>query len=148
MSELLKLAERCEQATAEQQRELLAEAWTLTHGKPPRANRGGDNPENKFVALLNAEGFESAAMMLVPEGWGKMVGDYWVDFEKKPPFVAECYDLSRVAQDDFADGELIQTWAHTPALALCAAALRAIHSTSTPGTRLPLTTAPGQIDEA
>jgi len=28
------------------------------------------------------------------------------------------------------------------------AALRAIHSTSTSGTRLPLTTAPGQIDEA
>ena len=37
--------------------------------------------------------------------------------------------------------------AHAANCFTAAAALRAIHSTSTPGTRLPLTTAPGQIDE-
>lgn len=64
---LLELADRCEAATAEQQRELLEAAWAAIHGSLPRRNRGGHNAENSFVSMLDAKAYESAAMTLVPE---------------------------------------------------------------------------------
>lgn len=70
MTNLLTLAAQIEQATEGQQREMLEAAWHEIH-------RGGYGPEgswdtcrkcDQFKAMLAAKAYESAAMMLVPEG--------------------------------------------------------------------------------
>ena len=65
-----------------------------------------------------------AAMTLVPEGWCKTVADYWCESDDKPPFFADCGDLPAVKRGD-KDAVIVEAYANTPALALCAAALRA-----------------------
>lgn len=70
------LAERVERAGADQQGQMLERAWeTLAEhsaefrrfatAHPPR---GFDNNAGKFSMMLDAMAYESAAMMLVPEG--------------------------------------------------------------------------------
>lgn len=74
MTDLEKLAARCEQATADEQPELLIEAFEAIHGPKPPLVHGGSaervawlNRFNPFYQMLNSNAFESAAMMLVPE---------------------------------------------------------------------------------
>lgn len=62
-AELEALAERVEQATAEEQREMLWLAFCSLY--PPPAGVC----VTSFLRKLDAEAYESAAMMLVPVGW-------------------------------------------------------------------------------
>jgi hypothetical protein len=117
MSALLELAERCEAATAEQQRELLEDAWAAIHGRAPRRNRGGDNAVNRFVSMIDAKAYESAAMTLVPEGLHFGLGDF---YDIKCAW-AWCGRMSGTLAIDEEIGS-----AATTALALCAAAMRAL----------------------
>lgn len=110
---LLKLAERAEQATADGQAAVLREAFEAIHGPKPSRVHGG-SPEltiwlslfNPFFYMLEAKAFESAALTLVPKGVG------WALFDGKTVLTPD-----KGAQF-FGD-------AATPALALVAASLRA-----------------------
>ena len=75
MDRLIELAERVEQASEHDQRELLIEAFKAIHGEKPRRPTGG-SPEwlawlhlfNPFFKKLEARASLDAAMSLVPEG--------------------------------------------------------------------------------
>lgn len=112
MSALLELAERCEQATADEARQLLIDARELVFPHP--LNGGPSTPESvvrraTFDAYVNCmkPALLDAAMTLVPEGMAWVMG---VDVTGK-----------HFANVDFA----ARREGATPALALCAAALRA-----------------------
>ena len=116
---LLALAERVEAATATEQREMLEAAFVAVHGPKPERVHGG-SPEllawlalhNPFFALLQAGGFLDAAMSLVPSGHTfDMVSHLDVA-------TVRIFDRTGPVTDCRA--------AATPALALTAAALRAI----------------------
>jgi hypothetical protein len=117
-SRLKELAAKCEQAAADEQADLLREAFILVHGPKPERLLGG-SPElatyldhlNPFVRLINNGGFLDAAMTLMPEGW------VWVvDAVGR----ASCFKPDSAKPWPRAGGVT-----NTPALALCAAALRA-----------------------
>lgn len=118
MSELLKLAERCEKASGPD-RELFWQAYEAVFGK---ANAeiidqfpGHKMPDTweRFRKLLDAGGFLDAAMTLVPEGYSYGAGTTF--YERKGWAYCIEYGASGFKNIDAA----------TPALALCAAALRA-----------------------
>jgi hypothetical protein len=71
-----------------------------------------------FTASLDA------ALSLVPKGWAFTVARWWCDGDDKPLFYADCADLVKIQADE--DGEIMEGRALTPALALTAAALRAM----------------------
>jgi hypothetical protein len=116
MSELLKLAKRCEKATGPD-RELdamIAETIGEKHGR----ETGWCNSENddyyvidECAALYTAS--LDAAMTLVPEGWGQF------DVDATAPELGIDWTLHGPERRE-AKGT-----AAAPALALCAAALRA-----------------------
>ncbi len=95
--------------------------------------RGGEWAKDRWFGKLGTLQYQApdytgsldSAMSLIPEGWGFMVGDYFVDFEERPPMISEVYDLARVRADDCSDDEIMKAWAETKPLALVAAALRA-----------------------
>lgn len=124
MDSLLQLAERCEAAEASEQRALLDEAFDAALG-PRRVDKGGwtcwHDQWLRYRKMLNAEAYESAAMMLVPEGWH--TGAYYQGPSGQP---------HRWILRTIRDGETFyrgkEAKAAAPALALCAAALRARHS--------------------
>jgi hypothetical protein len=102
---LEELAAKCEQATAEQQAQLLREAFYAlfpAYLVEPRRDR---SRKSRFIKMIDANAFESAAMMLAPEGW------QWRLEARNAKLQAGDLVIA-------ADGA-------TPALALCAAALRA-----------------------
>ena len=105
-TKLLELARRAEAASAGEQREILEAAGGLICGRT-RSGLPGRN-FYRFISMLDAEAYESAAMMLVPEG-------PWWSVQRFP-----CGDgyLASVGNDDERRGA-------TPALALVAASLRA-----------------------
>lgn len=76
--ELLALADRCEKADASKQPELLVEVWDAINGIVPMDWK---NPAHKaffrFWNMLQAEAYIDAALMLVPEGWSRSIGDLW-----------------------------------------------------------------------
>lgn len=109
MRDLLELAAACEAATGPDEYELIRDSWVAIHGD--EANW------HPFIDILGAGGGLSAAMTLVPEGWhlalyspGQMGGHLWYATLDPPKF-----DHDHETQSDAA----------TPALALCAAALKA-----------------------
>jgi hypothetical protein len=110
--ELLELAERCEAATGPD-RELDAEiASTLGWANVGPGNRGGRcgrSPEGTWKTVPRYTASLDAAMTLVPEGW-----DWELEF----------IGGTSVANMLLARGTFNGA-AQTPALALCAAALRA-----------------------
>lgn len=67
---LLALAERCEQASAEDQYDLIGDTWDAIgpRSRPSPALSGA------FGAMLDASAFESAALLLIPAGgaWRKL----------------------------------------------------------------------------
>ena len=110
----LAMAERVEQAGPEQQRELLGDAWELIAPLafgPLCADRAA-----RFDSLLDAEGFESAALLLVPDGWGYMVAAHDTGPEA---FAAGCFPFE--GDEAGQCGAL----ARAAGLAIGAAALRA-----------------------
>jgi hypothetical protein len=112
---LIALAERVEAASADEQATLLIEAFDLIdwRSKPGAAGSVRYNPRwFKFDKMIRAEAYESAAMMLVPEGMGYGVAD--------PKNGVRPSGLIFDGQ-----GLAIERRAATPSLALTAAALRA-----------------------
>lgn len=115
MSGLLELAERCEKATPEQQGQLIEQAWDVLAEESAEfrafalstPESGFENCAAKFGMALDARAYESAALMLVPEGWE------WAYLDKKAI-------VRKSGSWSHSFGE-----ASTPALALYAAALRA-----------------------
>lgn len=106
---LLELAERCEKASADEQRALIWECGLALR-------RAGD----RMRALFDAGGFESAALTLVPEGW-----DTHLHIHATIDGSALAFLTDRGWLNEKPDGRLLQADAATPALALCAASLRA-----------------------
>ena len=122
MSELLKLAERCEAATAGYQRRLLSEAYREIFGGPECITidrwPGYQSPRwDAFHKKLEAEAFLDAAMTLVPEGWT-------YEAYQGPSGQPHRWKLRTIGDGDKFYTE-VEAKAATSALALCAAALRA-----------------------
>lgn len=106
------LIERIESARAESERLFEDAFWAIN---PAYADIRG------FRELLDAKAWLDAALTLVPEGWDITLR--FVRLEPKQPSMAMLTDQAWVYDQD--DGLLIQGDAATPALALCAASLRA-----------------------
>lgn len=140
MSDLLKLAERVEAGSADDQHRMIeqAAAHLALHQLWPA--RGDDTAlAAKFYAFLNVGAFESAAVLLVPEG---------LSFEMRSSGTGDAgqatvWDPMRIPGD--------REWrvydCKAPALALAAAILRACDSGRSPkgGDRL---RAPGEADQS
>lgn len=112
---LLELAARCETAERPDQ-ELFDTAFVAVHGpKPPRVHGGSTDlgnwlaSYNRFYDLMKSEAWLDAALMLVPERgvWTVASASAAID---AGPYAAVDEHIAEAA---------------TPALALCAAALRA-----------------------
>lgn len=121
---LLDLARRCEAAEADEQRGLLMEAWDAIHGPRPKfskANAYRSDSEwsvwydrrGTYTRMLGVGAYESAAMSLIPEGhaWDLAVSSTAI--------------AARVYPDGAEDVDDARVGCTTPALALCAASLRA-----------------------
>lgn len=102
---LVELAERCEAATATEQEALLREAGRLVLRDEARLGA--------FICMLGADAFESAAMALLPEFM-----PFHLDRDRNDLL---CY--ASIWQVNRLVGWSLK--ASTPALALCAACLRA-----------------------
>ena len=104
--DLLKLAERCEQATGPN----FALELAIFSALKPREYPSVPRPYSASI---------DAAMTLVPEGALWLIGsEPW----GKP--WARCYHVERAMEQPEGYGDAVE--AATPALALCAAALRAL----------------------
>jgi len=132
-AELLELAGRVEEGERSDQEQLLTEAFEAIKG--PLSTRKGSivchHPEwFAFQKMLRALAYESAALALVPEGWVRGVEE-WPD-----PNGAHSRAWLKQTSTSRMGKRLI--WGHasddafvevkhavTPALALCAASLRA-----------------------
>lgn len=101
---LNELADRCEKATADEQHELLQQAGTFVLER-------GTEAWTAFNRAMHGFCYLDAAMTLVPEGWRRLLSERddgsWVVSLLR-------HDAKEREQGDAA----------TPALALCAAALR------------------------
>lgn len=123
------LIARLEAATADQQRELLIEAFEAFHPYPgPRhylvteIDWSWDRMRDRFMRMLDAEAYESAALTLVPEG-------YAVEVSLWPKQTSHCEIIgTHLRNDEYwhtgKDGKW-RSQAATPALAIVIAALRA-----------------------
>ena len=128
---LVELAERCEKATAEETGAILREAFEAIHGPKPDRILGG-SPQldawlklfNPFSALLRAGGFLDAAMTLVPEGMRE--NRYYLAIEQVWHEATGWEARFDTPADECGRGDTILAKAATPALALCAAALKAL----------------------
>ena len=118
------LAARIEAAEAGEQRELLEEAWEECCRESLSFRRfacttipGGDGwtMTGRFIRMIDAGAYESAALMLVPEGRDWSVAMHTLGDETR----------AAVARILRPNGIGLNTAAPTPALALAAAALRA-----------------------
>lgn len=132
MSALLELAERCEAATELQTRALLidaGEAVLIANGCDVDIE-GTTGWLDHFEALIGAGAYLDAAMQLVPEGWRLF---------DMCETVVECDQPWYVRLRERPATDLLPDSAHsdgaTPALALCAAALRAIAHITPPSIR-------------
>jgi hypothetical protein len=140
--DLIKLAERVEAATAAD-RELFDAAFIAVHGpKPPRVHGGSTELGdwlaiyNRFYDLMKAEAWLDAALTLVPEGWrtGFEMGGR---FDSRDVPNAWCWPWESDFEPDWQLGhegyrsapDGCRGFAATPALALCAASLRALATT-------------------
>lgn len=124
MGLLEELAVRCEAAKAEALPiDLMRDAFEAVHGpKPPRLHGGSDDLTewlrkfNPFFYMLEARAYESAAMMLIPEGWHTRLA------------TEDRHSHSWRWELRGGYGVNIGARAATPALALTAASLRARHA--------------------
>lgn len=115
------LAARAERAKPEEQRVVLEAAYNLRYGGLPADiqylhasciafNQDAADHAERFTTMLDAEAWESAALMLLPEGWSwRMVED--LDLPGRASIVK--------------NSGLYFAEATTPALALIAAIARA-----------------------
>lgn len=119
---MLELAERAESAPADEQYQLLTDAFVLVHGPlqtNPRPGIVAHNPRwFGFKKMLDALAYESAAMTLVPEGGSFEVGSRG---ERGKPY-ARCI----FAHPDPTKLGIRTGRGATPAQALTAACLRSL----------------------
>lgn len=110
---LLELALRVEAGTAEEQASLLIKAFDATDWRSKR--RGSLISHNprwfRFGKMIHAEAFESAALMLEPEGYGICIRRFCDGTGNATVYAPETSSPPSVAA--------------TPALALASASLRA-----------------------
>ena len=125
-------------ATADQQRELLLEAFDALHPYPGPEHylKGGideidwtwDRLRQRFLAMLDAEAYESAALTLVPEGW-RMAAlcqrDPWFCRLETDDFESVTWGKGGDWITEVTSGNEATANAPTPALAIVIAALRA-----------------------
>lgn len=139
-SVLLALAESCERAAGPDQ-ELDAEIWMTLHPDwrdYPRNELGGwDCPTGRTRAAEPVTASIDAAMTLVPEGALWRVNHY-VNIGTGELFARPCGEPRTVFSAGVGVGDVPATWTSgrhftTPALALCAAALRARSSLTVQG---------------
>ena len=120
---LLELADRIERGAATQQREALQEAWLLIHPEPPLGGAEDwldwQRKREWFDRLLDAGGFESAGMSLLPKPPPSPFGDYW----KVETYTENGVLAEHVRASAWVIGAR-RVYAATPSLALTAAALR------------------------
>jgi hypothetical protein len=129
---LMGLAERCEQAPAEEQREWLEQAFYAINEAP---DYGTDEraewveKSRRFHRLINADAFLDAAMTLVPEGclWRL---EQRSGVERRDGIEHRSFN-ALAGLFDFDGYSQLFAIAATPALALTAASLRAIASKGT-----------------
>ena len=100
------LPHRIEAAEGAEQRYMLELVWQEVHGEFPGGCEWHSEANQRFARLLNAGAYLDAALTLVPEGLA-------VTLDTRAP--AAC---TIAGQDGWV-------YAATPALALCAAALKA-----------------------
>lgn len=152
-TEILALAARAEGAEAEEQREMILRAWAAVNPAPSiRVNRQPDGTpwpgdgigpytidytawsarRRKLSAMLDAGAYESAAIMLIPEGWRLSrleedwrTGKWHAQLSERPTEgQLRAFDEGRTVGLNTA--ETGEDGAATAALAVDAAALRAI----------------------
>lgn len=114
-TDLLALADKCEVADASEQRAVLEAAWRKLRGD--EFVTSGVNYFYRFQAMLDAEAYVDAALMLVPEG---LVWNVMTDFEL-PGKARLCGSVGQGMHPDRG----WTTYASTPALALLLAVLLA-----------------------
>jgi hypothetical protein len=115
---LLELATRCE--TAEGPDRALDAEIALTQGWTAHAGDNWIGPLGQ-ICVSPWTGSIDAALSLVPEGWAwSVVYERERELSGKPPFFADARNGYRSSYD-----QAPMAWAATPALALCAAALKA-----------------------
>jgi hypothetical protein len=116
---LNQLADQCEQATAEQQRELLGRAFNALNPAPHTSMSDLSKHAAKalrFRRMLDAEAYLDAAMMFCDGGIVKV---------QMHPDLAKAYAEYYPPADLDGDGFRARSKDTTPALALTAASLRA-----------------------
>ena len=125
------LAAWAERAKPEEQRAVLEAAWPVLRPEPPAVLSGGMDTMRasviaraewrgiraRFTSMLDAEAWESAALMLVPEGWE--VAMYFATAPFRPDVHLE-NEATRIKWEPPVTGN-----AATTALALIAAIARA-----------------------
>lgn len=126
MTDLHKLAERAAAGSAEQQADLLADAWDalgpIARWSAPQVRR--------FGMMIDAGAYESAALMMVPEDSGFQIDNglsHWIALGDKAALCGRAtIDYPKPDYDGNGDSWIsVRVLAATPALALTAAALRA-----------------------
>lgn len=133
------LIERVERAAPQMQSLLLEEAWEACAADSAAFRRfacahcsGFGTNAGRFSAAMDARAYESAAIMLVPEGWRfgiEQAGAY----DGSPRDEAWCWPYESNFDPDWQNGQQgyrdasdgARGYAATPALSLVAASLRA-----------------------
>ena len=118
------LAAWAERAKPEEQRAVLEKVFALLKPEPPKGNslaptrqwRVWEDDKILFTAMLAIGAYESAALMLVPEGWE--VSMYFAMASFRPEVQLE-NEATRIKWEPPITGN-----ASTPALALIAAIVR------------------------
>ena len=113
-------------ATAEQQSDLLRDAFDLIHTGRSTVTGPHRRTWLRFNTMRDARAFVDAALTLVPEGYDWGVGHDSLAADNLPaPMWAYCRNEYR--EPGYVDDLVV---AATPALAICAAALRARAATA------------------
>ena len=112
MTDPMTLPQRIEAAEGAEQRHMLELAWQEVHGEFPGGCEWHSEANQRFARLLNAGAYLNAALTLVPEGYDWSLDNFDGDQGKPHAWVCK-------------DGPFYNATAATPALALCAAALKA-----------------------
>ena len=117
-NDLTALAARMQEAQAEEQRELLEAAWCAVFGEPVARElliiSMLDPHYHRLIKILDAEAYESAALMLIPEEWRDGLTVTWTRGLKSERVYLVKLRWLRVSSS-----------AQTPALAIASAALLA-----------------------
>lgn len=126
-NDLAALAARMQEAQAKEQRELLEAAWCAVFGEPVSRElliiSMLDPHYHRLIKMLDAEAYESAALMLVPDGWLVMAINAGCNNPTAPDFNKATALICEGTPEAIGDAEPIE--ASTTALAIASAALLA-----------------------